>query len=292
MRTLLQVIVICMCISTQAQTCVSGVAMDAETEESIPGCNIMIKGTAKGTITDVEGKFKLCDVGDIDTMVISSIGYKIQEIPVNGGYYFEIRLEQEVCNFCFDCFPSYNKKTGIGLSSGIKDLPYGFNIFYENSFFLKFGIKSEINFLTNNDDNRLANGKILFKRIFKIVDHDFGIGAEYHFSDFANSSVVNLFSVFCSYNLNKLRIDAGLSDFYGNHAGIYGGTSYEMSKISSSFSSSMSYGGLDRLVWKNSLKTIIRKNFYSVLSADDFQQTWVFSLTLGYRFKWAPDICI
>jgi iron complex outermembrane recepter protein len=49
--------------------------------EALVGVNIIIKGTTKGTLTDVDGNFKLtAEKGDI--LVVSFVGFKTQEIKV------------------------------------------------------------------------------------------------------------------------------------------------------------------------------------------------------------------
>lgn len=49
----------------------------------IIGANVMLKGTSNGTITDLDGKFKL-EVSDGDILEVSYIGYLSQTIKVNG----------------------------------------------------------------------------------------------------------------------------------------------------------------------------------------------------------------
>ena len=61
------------------QITVNGVVQDTQGEPII-GANILIKGTANGTITDLDGNFQLTT--DADAMlVISFIGYQTQELP-------------------------------------------------------------------------------------------------------------------------------------------------------------------------------------------------------------------
>lgn len=66
----------------QTVTTVSGTVTD-ELGDPIPGVNILIKGTTRGTITDVEGKYSL-DVPEIDNpvLVFSFIGYESREIEL------------------------------------------------------------------------------------------------------------------------------------------------------------------------------------------------------------------
>ena len=61
---------------------VKGIVVDA-TGEPVIGANVMIKGTSNGTITDIDGNFNLSNAKG--TLVISFIGYKSQEIVVNGN---------------------------------------------------------------------------------------------------------------------------------------------------------------------------------------------------------------
>ena len=51
--------------------------------EPVIGANIMVKGTTTGCITDFNGQFSLAT--GKGTLVVSFIGYKTQEIEVNGN---------------------------------------------------------------------------------------------------------------------------------------------------------------------------------------------------------------
>lgn len=61
---------------------VSGTVVDVNGEPVI-GANVMVKGTNNGTITDIDGKFTLDNAKG--TLVVSFIGYKTQEIQINGN---------------------------------------------------------------------------------------------------------------------------------------------------------------------------------------------------------------
>lgn len=65
--------------SSMAQT-ITGTVKD-EKGEPMPSINIVIKGTSKGTQTDLDGKFSIdAEVGNV--LVFSSVGYNKQEITV------------------------------------------------------------------------------------------------------------------------------------------------------------------------------------------------------------------
>ena len=67
----------------QNQTC-SGVVVD---EAGVPviGAAVLIKGTLKGTSTDVDGHFTLPQAKTGDVLEVSSVGYLPTEITWNGG---------------------------------------------------------------------------------------------------------------------------------------------------------------------------------------------------------------
>ena len=71
---------------------VSGVVTDASNGESIPGASVILRGTTTGTVTDINGGFTLTAPSNA-TLIISSIGYKTAEVPVNGRSTTNIALD-------------------------------------------------------------------------------------------------------------------------------------------------------------------------------------------------------
>lgn len=64
--------------------------------ESLPGVNILLKGTARGASTDMDGNFKLA-LDDLNgSLMVSYIGFQTQEVPINGRTYVEIIMEPQV----------------------------------------------------------------------------------------------------------------------------------------------------------------------------------------------------
>ena len=61
---------------------VTGSVSDSETNEPLPGVNVVVKNTTKGTNTDFDGNFSIEGVSSGDVLVFSYIGYKSQEISV------------------------------------------------------------------------------------------------------------------------------------------------------------------------------------------------------------------
>jgi len=55
---------------------IKGTVVDGELSSSLPGVNVLIKGTSIGASTDFDGKFTLTTSESSGQVVISSVGYK------------------------------------------------------------------------------------------------------------------------------------------------------------------------------------------------------------------------
>ena len=77
----------------QQQNAVSGTVKDA-TGEPVIGANVVIKGTTKGTITDLDGNFTL-EVAPGAVLQISYMGYKSQEVEAVPGKRLTIMLSED-----------------------------------------------------------------------------------------------------------------------------------------------------------------------------------------------------
>ena len=82
-------------IATAQERTVSGVITSGEDGTTLPGVTILEKGTTNGTITDIDGNFKL-SVDDDATLVVSFVGFKTQEISVGSQSNINITLDSDV----------------------------------------------------------------------------------------------------------------------------------------------------------------------------------------------------
>lgn len=71
---------------------VSGTVTDAETGETLPGVNIMIKGTSQGTTTGLEGGYTISSVASTDTLIFSYVGYESSEVAISGRERIDVAL--------------------------------------------------------------------------------------------------------------------------------------------------------------------------------------------------------
>lgn len=63
---------------------VSGVVTDNSNNETLPGVNILVKGTSIGTATNSLGEYSLNVPSLNDTLIFSFIGFQTLEVPING----------------------------------------------------------------------------------------------------------------------------------------------------------------------------------------------------------------
>ncbi|MBN1181526.1 MAG: TonB-dependent receptor [Bacteroidales bacterium] len=74
---------------------VSGTVVDNNDGSSIPGVNVLIKGTTQGTITDLDGNYKIEVASSQDVLVFSYIGYKAIETVVGEKTVINVRMQIE-----------------------------------------------------------------------------------------------------------------------------------------------------------------------------------------------------
>ena len=72
---------------------ITGVITAADTKETLPGATIAIKGSTRGTSTDIDGKFSLAVNPTDAILTISFVGYESQEVAIGTQSIFNIALE-------------------------------------------------------------------------------------------------------------------------------------------------------------------------------------------------------
>lgn len=80
----------------QPQIVVEGTVTSDDDGESLPGVNVLVKGTSTGTVTDIDGKYSINVPNENDILVFSSIGYTSQEVAVNGRSVINITLTVDI----------------------------------------------------------------------------------------------------------------------------------------------------------------------------------------------------
>lgn len=70
--------------ASYAQSTVSGVIRSEGDNETIPGVSVLVKGTTRGTVTDLDGRFQV-EAAAGEVLSVSYIGYATKEVTITGG---------------------------------------------------------------------------------------------------------------------------------------------------------------------------------------------------------------
>ena len=71
---------------------VKGQVVDLSDGQALPGVNVSVKGTDRGTISDAAGKYQIAVPGSTQTLIFSFVGMATQEISVDGRTSLDIQL--------------------------------------------------------------------------------------------------------------------------------------------------------------------------------------------------------
>ncbi|HEX9650865.1 MAG TPA: SusC/RagA family TonB-linked outer membrane protein [Cyclobacteriaceae bacterium] len=75
---------------------VTGKVTDGKTGEGLPGVNVLIKGTSSGTITDIDGNYRINLSNENVTLAFSFIGYLSQEIQVGSSNAVDVSMSEDI----------------------------------------------------------------------------------------------------------------------------------------------------------------------------------------------------
>lgn len=93
-RIILTLVILLSSFSLYAQSYIlKGTVLD-NMKEPLPGANVQIKGTTEGALTDLDGNFEL-SVSPEQTLIVSFIGYKPQEILIKGQKQLQVILNED-----------------------------------------------------------------------------------------------------------------------------------------------------------------------------------------------------
>ena len=93
-RLLVLVMIAVLPTAVMAQGQVTGTVVDA-TGEPIIGASVVVKGTTTGTVTDLDGNFTIPNVTKDATLVISYVGYRTQNLALEGRNRLDVTLDED-----------------------------------------------------------------------------------------------------------------------------------------------------------------------------------------------------
>ncbi len=89
----------------------------------VPGVNVQVKGTSAGTITDLEGNYKIVISGATDTLIFSFIGMRTVEEAVGNRDIIDVQLEEDFINLDEIVVVGYGAKKKSDLVGSVSSVP-------------------------------------------------------------------------------------------------------------------------------------------------------------------------
>ncbi|MEX2592374.1 MAG: carboxypeptidase-like regulatory domain-containing protein, partial [Anditalea sp.] len=100
---------------------VSGTVTD-NADESIPGVNVLVKGTSLGTITDIDGSYSVNIPDGSNTLVFSFIGYQTQEVDIGNRTQVNVSLEPSLSDMEEVVVIGYGEQSRETLTTSVSKL--------------------------------------------------------------------------------------------------------------------------------------------------------------------------
>ena len=91
----------------------------SENGESIPGVNVLVKGTAIGTVTDVNGDYVLRAPDNATTLIFSSIGFITTEVPIDGRSIIDLTMNADVQTLSEVVVVGYGTQEKVNLTGAV-----------------------------------------------------------------------------------------------------------------------------------------------------------------------------
>ena len=101
---------------------IQGKVTDSATGEALIGATVQVKNTQIGTITDVEGRFKLNVPDESKVLVVTYIGYSPVEVDVANNTTIEIALEEDLTALNEVVVIGYGTQTKANLTGAISQV--------------------------------------------------------------------------------------------------------------------------------------------------------------------------
>jgi hypothetical protein len=97
---------------------VSGQVIDADGKDALPGVSIMVKGTKRGTVSDINGNYSI-SASDSDTLVFSYVGFKQVEKKAMDATKNLLKMDEDVMGLGEVVVSGYNTEYRGGALGGV-----------------------------------------------------------------------------------------------------------------------------------------------------------------------------
>lgn len=101
---------------------VSGKVTSAADNEGLPGVNVVIKGTSNGTVTDVNGEFRLEVPSRESILIFTSIGFDTQEITVGDKSTIDVPLQVSTTSLDEVVVVGYGTQEKVSVTNAVAEI--------------------------------------------------------------------------------------------------------------------------------------------------------------------------
>ena len=101
---------------------VTGKVISADDGLPIPGVNVVVEGTTKGTATDVDGNYSLLLAPGENLLVFTFVGFKPMTVEVNGRSTIDISLESDVTALDEIVVVGYGEQRKIDITGSVHNV--------------------------------------------------------------------------------------------------------------------------------------------------------------------------
>lgn len=101
-----------------AQRVVSGTISD-EAGSTLPGVNVLVKGTTNGTTSDLDGKYRLSVPEDGGTLIFRFVGFETQEVEIGSRAVIDVTLSEDVTELSEVVVTGYGQQLKTDLTGNV-----------------------------------------------------------------------------------------------------------------------------------------------------------------------------
>lgn len=101
---------------------IKGRVTDVATNEPLVGCSVVVKGTQRGTNTDINGNYSIVVNDDNAVLVYGFIGYEKQEITVGGRTTIDVSIKSSASDLAQVVVIGYGSATKKDMTGSVKSI--------------------------------------------------------------------------------------------------------------------------------------------------------------------------
>ncbi len=121
LRNIILFVLIVLVRPLQAQTLITGTVINSN-NEPIPYLNVVIKGTQKGTMTDINGKYSINVPANDSVLIFSFVGYQTTEEKLKGQTTMDVLMKDDVVGMDEVVVVGYGTQKKKELTSAISNV--------------------------------------------------------------------------------------------------------------------------------------------------------------------------